>query len=237
MRQPHAALNLESRSFKARKIEMLLGLNNNGNPLNVLEIGCGSGGISHYFGTHPSCKYQVYALDVTDSRVVHEGYDFQTITDTALPFPDDYFDVVISNHVIEHVGDEPAQVHHLKEFGRVLKPSGIGYLAMPNRWMLVEPHYRLPFLSWLPVRWRSPYLHFFRNAEYYDCRPLELGEAEQMLADSGVVFENICVEGIRAVFLIEGTKGVVQYAISMLPDRVLALMNPINPTLIYRITK
>lgn len=236
MRQPHAALDLESRSLKARKIEILLGLDNDGALMNILEIGCGSGGISHYFGTHPSRRYQVHALDVTDSRIVHEGYDFQKITDTALPFPDAHFDVVISNHVIEHVGDESAQIHHLKEFGRVLKPSGIGYLAMPNRWMLVEPHYRLLFLSWLPARWRSPYLCLFRDAEYYDCRPLELAEAERMLREAGLAFENKCVDGIRAVFYIEGAKGVVQNIVSMLPDRILAWMNPINPTLIYRIT-
>src|SRR3546814_9833619 len=69
-----------------------------------------------------------------------------------LPFADDSFDVVLSNHVIEHVGEQPEQLAHLSELRRVLTPGGIGYLAVPNRWMLVEPHYRLAFLSWWPHR-------------------------------------------------------------------------------------
>ena len=60
--------------------------------------------------------------------------------------------------MIEHVGDESAQLHHLAELRRVLSKAGIGYLAVPNRWMVVEPHYRIAFLSWLPRGWRSPYL-------------------------------------------------------------------------------
>ena len=55
-----------------------------------------------------------------------------------LPFDDARFDVVISNHVIEHVGDEAAQHAHLREIRRVMKADGSAYLAVPNRWMLTE---------------------------------------------------------------------------------------------------
>jgi hypothetical protein len=54
------------------------------------------------------------------------------------------------------VGDLVDQRHHLSEVRRVMNPTGIGYIAVPNRWMLVEPHYRLAFLSWLPLAWRTP---------------------------------------------------------------------------------
>src|SRR3546814_18660903 len=98
-----------------------------------------------------------------------------------LPFADDSFDVVLSNHVIEHVGEQPEQLAHLSELRRVLTPGGIGYLAVPNRWMLVEPHYRLAFLSWWPHAWRSPYLRLMRKGKFYDCEPLQLGQLETML--------------------------------------------------------
>jgi ubiquinone/menaquinone biosynthesis C-methylase UbiE len=52
------------------------------------------------------------------------------ITGTHLPFADDSFDVVLSNHVIEHVED---QGEHLKELRRVLREDGICYLATPNK--------------------------------------------------------------------------------------------------------
>ena len=35
---------------------------------------------------------------------------------------------------------------HLREIRRVLRRDGLAYLAVPNRWALVEPHYRLALL-------------------------------------------------------------------------------------------
>lgn len=52
-RLPHVALDLASRDRKAQKIERLLGLADRPQPIRLLEIGTGSGGIAHYFGTHP----------------------------------------------------------------------------------------------------------------------------------------------------------------------------------------
>jgi ubiquinone/menaquinone biosynthesis C-methylase UbiE len=113
----------------------------------LLEIGTGSGGIAHYFATHKSIRCDVAAVDVVDQRLLRDKFKFVLIEDTALPFANGSFDVVISNHVIEHVGNRDAQYHHLSEIHRVLKMDGVGYLAVPNRWMLVEPHYKLIFLK------------------------------------------------------------------------------------------
>lgn len=147
VRQPHAVTDLASRRFKALKIERLLGLQHFPLPIRLLEIGCGSGGIAHYFATHPSLQCIVTAVDVHDNRQVHDGYIYHSVQGVQLPFEDQQFDVVISNHVIEHVGDTAAQLVHLQEIRRVLTSTGKAYLAVPNRWMLTEPHYRLKFLS------------------------------------------------------------------------------------------
>ncbi len=165
VRQPHAVLDLPSRRFKGLKIERLLDLANRPQPIRMLEVGTGSGGIAHYFGTHPQLHCEVDAVDVHDNRLVSEGYRYHQVQDTQLPFADESFDVVLTNHVIEHVGDEQAQRAHLAELRRVLRPDGVGYLAVPNRWMLVEPHYRLAFLSWLPHAWRTPYLRAMGKGE------------------------------------------------------------------------
>src|SRR4249920_1879185 len=122
-RQPHAVLDLHSRRFKAQKIERLLDLDARPGPLRLLEVGTGSGGIAHYFGTHPSGRFTVEAVDIVDNRLVIDGYRYQSVTDTALPFDDDSFDVVLSNHVIEHVGDATQQRAHLAELKRVLRPD------------------------------------------------------------------------------------------------------------------
>lgn len=155
-RRSHAVLDSSSRNPKARKIEALLRLDRLPGPIRMLEVGAGGGGISHYFGTHPSGRFDVEAVDVRDERTVVAGYRFYQVADTRLPFENARFDVVVSNHVIEHVGDRAAQRQHLAELGRVLRPGGIGYLAVPNRWMVFEPHYlaAVPELAAAPLAQR-----------------------------------------------------------------------------------
>ena len=64
-----------------------------------------------------------------------------------LPFSDNDIDIIICNHVYEHVSDSEGL---FKELYRVLKKGGIIYFgAMNARWPM-EPHYDLLFLHWLP---------------------------------------------------------------------------------------
>jgi len=233
-RQPHAVLDLESRRWKAQKIERLLDLEQRPGPLRMLEVGTGSGGIAHYFGNHPSGRFTVEAVDIVDNRLVRDGYRYQTVTDTRLPFADGDFDVVLSNHVIEHVGDGPQQRAHLAELRRVMKADAIGYLAVPNRWMLVEPHYRLAFLSWWPKSWRSTYLRLCRRGQIYDCEPLQLGQLERLLAGAGFGFRNLGVAALRATFQIERAEAASTKLLHWIPDRAIELFRRLIPTLIYR---
>lgn len=237
VRQPHAVLDLPSRGWKAEKIARLLGLAARLQPIRLLEIGTGSGGIAHWFAHHPRLHCEVVAVDVSDNRQMHEGYAFQQVEGVELPFADAGFDVVISNHVIEHVGDAQAQACHLSEICRVMRPDGVGYLAVPNRWMLTEPHYRLKFLSWWPHAWRTPYLRLMGKGDFYDCEPLEMRQLERMLAVSGLASSNLCVAAWRATVDIERPGRLSSHLLGMVPDALLRLLNPINPTLIYRIER
>jgi len=110
----------------------------------VLDIGAGSGGIAASIGAYST----VYATDRTDQRTDKSNYSF-VLANESLPFPDDFFDVAVSNHVIEHVRDAR---RHLEEIRRVLKPSGLCYVATPNRWWPFEVHSRVALLHWLPTR-------------------------------------------------------------------------------------
>lgn len=237
VRQPHAVLDLPSRRLKGLKIERLLDLTRRPPPIRILEIGTGSGGIAHYFGTHPKLQCEVTAVDVVDSRLVSEGYAYMLVRGVELPFPDESFDVVITNHVIEHVGDGVAQAKHLAEVHRVLRVHGVGYLAVPNRWMLTEPHYRLMFLSWWPRAWRTPYLRLLRKGTYYDCEPLQMRQLERMLAAARFSYRNLCVEAWRETFEIERSESLGARLLRLAPNVLLRSLKPIIPTLIYRIER
>lgn len=236
-RQPHAVLDIPSRQWKAIKIERLLRLDEQPGRLKMLEVGTGSGGIANYFGTHPSGRFEVDAVDVVDNRLVSAGFRYQTIAATALPFGGAAFDVVISNHVIEHVGEQEAQLAHLAELHRVLRADGIGYLAVPNRWMLVEPHYRLAFLSWLPVSWRTPYLRLSGRGSDYDCRPFAPAELESMLRDSGFEFAQQHGHALLLTYEIENPNALAHRIFRRVPDAAFHMLRSLFPTLIYRIRK
>ncbi len=226
-RHGHATLDLGTRIAKARKIERLLNLPSSRQK--ILEVGTGAGGIAYYFAMHAGVPRTVEAVDVKDQRQVTEGYGFTVVASTTLPFPEGSFDAVISNHVIEHVGGREDQLHHLEEIGRVLKADGLAYLAVPSRWMLVEPHYRLPFLSWLPRSWRSTYVRMAKKGSHYDCEPLELHELERLVGEAGLSCENVSLRAFRTLVELERPSGLLA-RLANLPDRWLEWLNPLAPT-------
>lgn len=65
----------------------------------------------------------------------------------ALPYDDGAFDVVFSNSVIEHVGDWDDQRRFAAEVRRVGRSY---WLQTPNRRFIVEPHFNVPGLQFLP---------------------------------------------------------------------------------------
>lgn len=237
-RKPHAALDLNRRRMKGQKIERLLGLQGGQSMRKLLEVGTGSGGISHYFGTLASGQFEVEAVDVHDSRQVNEGYRFTLVEDVELPFADSSFDIVLSNHVIEHVGSDGQQAVHLAELFRVMKSGAVGYMAVPSRWMLVEPHYGLALLSWWPEPWRSRWLRLWGKGDFYDCRPMSCGDLERRLFAAGFRFEQLHAEALRATFEIERPDAFMwKYLLRFVPDSMFALSRHGFPTLIYRLHK
>jgi SAM-dependent methyltransferase len=56
---------------------------------------------------------------------------------TQIPYPDTYFDLIICNHVLEHIPDDHQA---MKELHRVLKPSGIAILQVPISLQLQETY-------------------------------------------------------------------------------------------------
>jgi len=127
--------------------------------LSILDIGTGNGEIATFL----SQNNDVTSIDIRDTRQIKNDFNFNfVLCNEALPFQSDHFDIVISNHVIEHVND---QNEHVSEIKRVLKPNGTVYLATPNRLWPYEVHYRLPLLHYLPSKQFHACLKFFNLYE------------------------------------------------------------------------
>lgn len=177
----------EARRRKARKIIAILrdalGDRDPGN-LRLLDVGASTGYLTDELG---AVFGDVVGIDIDEPGVAHArsvvrrpNVTVQLGDAMALPFEDGAFDVVVANHVYEHVPD-PHRL--LAEMRRVLAPGGVIYFAACNRLTLIEPHYRLPLLSWLPGGLADGYLRLTGKGERYYERMLSRRALGRLLAD------------------------------------------------------
>lgn len=210
----------DRRAFKARKMEALLG---SPTGLKVLDLGTGSGLIADYFS---QAGADVTAADRDDSEYKSE-LPFVKIEGTKLPFPDETFDLVIYNHVIEHVGDRPEQQAALEEIARILKPNGRLYLAVPSKWALVEPHYKIPMLGAMPRPLADKFVRRFRDYPYYDCFPPSARELATLLEPRFVATDRT---GDAFKWFVQNEMGAIGKLLSFVPT---ALIPPsLYPTMV-----
>jgi SAM-dependent methyltransferase len=118
----------------------------------VIDIGCASGLITDEIANQVDF---IVGIDVNNDavRIASSGSNGPSTTafligdGSSLPFADATFDAAVCNHVYEHVPDPYAL---MAEIRRVLRPEGICYFAAGHTLQVIEPHHRVPFLSWLP---------------------------------------------------------------------------------------
>jgi SAM-dependent methyltransferase len=125
----------------------------------TLVDGCGVG---MYVRSLQTQGARVWGLDVEHEHVMEAaanapGAGLCQAAGEALPYPDDWFDLVLSHEVIEHVQDDRA---YAAEMVRVLQAGGRAILFCPNRLYPFETHghywrgvYHFgntPLINWLP---------------------------------------------------------------------------------------
>lgn len=112
-----------------------------GGPFRILDVGCGKGLFLKEFVRTLKSRWNITPTRVTGLDLVRSPEDlFAEISNTfefiqhdtdgnPLPFPDNSFDYVCCNHVLEHVFETEQLV---REFRRVLSPEGLCLISVPN---------------------------------------------------------------------------------------------------------
>lgn len=138
--------------------------------LTLLDIGSSTGIIDNYladkFNEVTGIDIDEKAIKFASKKFKKKNLTFKIGDAMKLEFCNNSFDIVICTQIYEHVPD-PKRL--LAEIYRVLKPNGVCFFAAINKLWPWEPHYNLPFLSWLPRNAANIYVRLFRGAnEYYE---------------------------------------------------------------------
>jgi len=214
-----------NREIKAKKILKIIDENRRSETknLSILDIGTGNGEISSFLGQ----QNHVTSVDIIDTRQTCNNFNF-SLCDENLPFKENSFDIIISNHVIEHVQDQQL---HINEIKRVLKPNGILYLATPNRLWPFEVHYRLYFLHYLPQQLFLKMLKFF-NQYKEGIELLSLKKIHALLDKNNLQsYSGKIIKEPRSYLM--NTSAWLEKILNAIPLEVLDKLTPIHPTFVF----
>jgi len=201
----------------------------------VADIGCSAGFIADELAAAGAARTIGVDIDVPGLRGAHERFGgrvgFVCADGERLPFADGAIDVLVLNHIYEHVVDPDAVV---AELHRVLAPTGALYLGLGNRYGIVEPHHRLPFLSYLPAAAADRYVRVTGRADHYHERFRSRRGLARMLAAFTVwdyTYPMLAEPG-RFAGDVE-----VPGPVAALPMAVLRALRPVVPTFLWVATK
>ena len=226
----HARMDRKKCIERANKIIAVLNDFSKPKKSSLLDIGTGSGYITERFST----KFKtVSSVDIVDERLTKKRYKFSIVKSEKLPFKNESFDIVVSNHVIEHVAD---QKKHLSEISRVLRKEGIAYLASPNKYWPLDPHYRVLFIPWMPRIIAKKYLYLIKKKDW-DIHPITYRKIKK-LAGKNFEVDNFTPSIIKnpSKYQLDIFKS-IQPITSMLPLWLLKIFSFAMPTNIVILKK
>jgi 2-polyprenyl-3-methyl-5-hydroxy-6-metoxy-1,4-benzoquinol methylase len=226
-------LDESSRRRKAAKVaavvQHFLGVPDLGS-LRILDVGCSGGIVADELRKHGA---DVVGIDIDIPGVQRaatlygRGVNFVLGDSERLPIANASFDVVVCNHIYEHV---VAPERLFDELRRIVRPGGALYLGLGNRLGVIEPHYRLPFLSWLPRPLAHRYVRASGRASHYHERFETRRGLRRLCRGLNVWDYTFTVIAEPARFEAED---MVPAFVAKLPARVLRVTRPLLPTYIW----
>jgi ubiquinone/menaquinone biosynthesis C-methylase UbiE len=183
---PETMFDREGREKKAQTIVAVLRdfLGSNLQSFSVLDVGSSTGIITNYLS---NCFGKVVGIDIDEPALSFakeafnkENLEFAIGDAMHINYHQNMFDIVICNHIYEHVPDAKRL---MREIHRVLKTGGVCYFAGGNRLNIIEPHYNLPFLSVVPRRVAHIYLRVAGKGKYYHEKHLTYWGLKRIVRD------------------------------------------------------
>jgi SAM-dependent methyltransferase len=201
--------------------------------LRVVDLGCSAGYICDALADTGATVTGV-DIDVPGLRRARERFGdrvrFVRADGAGMPFRNETIDVVVLNHIYEHVVDADAV---LAEIRRVLRPDGIAYLGLGNRLWPLEPHHRLPMLSYLPAGLADAYVRATGRGRRYHERYRTRWGLRRMVSGLHIWDYTLPVLAHRDVF---GPDDVPR-CVDRLPAALLRAAVPLLPTYIWVATR
>jgi SAM-dependent methyltransferase len=111
----------------------------------ILDIGCGNGKRLLKLKEDDWDTYGVEISDIASKHARELGLNIFTSTLEQAEFEDEFFDVVILSHVLEHLSDPNIT---LKEIYRVLKNDGKLIISIPNVDSFEAKHLKKYWTAW-----------------------------------------------------------------------------------------
>ncbi len=185
----------------------------------ILDVGCGLG---MYVSQMRQFSSEVYGVDVDPEKVAEASLTLPNIFTApaeALPFPNDFFDVILLHEVIEHVIDDRQTI---REAYRCLRPGGRIVIYAPNRLYLFETHgfylgkryiFRLlPFVNYTPDFIRNRFAPHVRIYTRRGIRRLFAGLAVEFEAATHIFpgFDNVIERRPRLGRFIQATRDLLE---------------------------
>ena len=140
--------------FREKRIRFFLDALHPGDATTILDVG---GNVYDWEGIVPiSSQITILNVAPTDSSSEYPARFTYKMGDARhLPFPDQSFDIIYANSVIEHLRTYDDQKLFAQEALRVGR--GV-FIQTPNRWFPVEPHFVTLFLHYLPKKLQRLFL-------------------------------------------------------------------------------